>query len=149
MINRRLTYMLLVAFALLQAGCGYLMEGTWEDDPKNWKRAFDSTKPDDVIVVHSKYWRSPHWTNEFQYFFEFAPNTKLKEQLFTKNRLRRITGDEAAKAKANAFGDAPAWFAPKGVAEYDLWVFENEPDRNLKILIDRNSAATFVSDYSV
>ena len=37
----------------------------------------------------------------------------------------------------------------QGVAEYDLWVIKDEPDRNFKILIDRNSGATFVSDYSV
>ena len=60
--------------AIVIAGCGYFMAGTWEDDPGNWGRAFESTKPPDVAVVHSKYWRSAHWTYEFEYFFEIAPN---------------------------------------------------------------------------
>jgi hypothetical protein len=135
--------------ALLAAGCGYVMAGTWVDDPGNWSRAFHSTKPPDVTVVHSKYSRSPHFTFEFEYFFEIAPNTKLKEQLFSENKLRRLAGVEATKAKANVFGAVPAWFAPKAAGEYDTWVLEGEPNRNFKVLIDRTSGVMFLSDYQV
>ena len=44
--------------------------GTWEDDPKNWYRAFNEEQPAEVKVVHSKYWRSDHFTLEFTYYFE-------------------------------------------------------------------------------
>jgi hypothetical protein len=135
--------------ALLAAGCGYVMAGTWHDDPGNWQRAFQSTKPPDVTVVHSRYWRSPHWTYEFEYFFEIMPNAKLKEQIFTKNKLRKLTGDEATKARQNVFGDVPPWFAPKVWSEYDIWVFDGEPNRNFKVLIDTRSGAMFVNDYQV
>jgi hypothetical protein len=47
---------------VLVTGCGYLKSGTWEDDPANWERAFRSAKPEDVAVVHSRCWRSPHWS---------------------------------------------------------------------------------------
>ena len=141
--------MALVMAAGLPAGCGYGMAGTWVDDPGNWSRVFQSTKPPDVTVVHSKYWRSPHWTFEFAYYFEIAPNPKLKEQLFSKNKLRRMIGDEAAKAKANSFGEVPVWFAPKAASEYDIWVFEGEPDRNFRMLIDKTSGVVFLSDYQV
>ena len=87
------------------------MSGTWDDDPKNWGRAFRSTKPPDVRVIHSRYWRSAHWSYEFQYFFEIAPNAGLKQQLFAANKLRRLVGDEAVAARANRFRDAPSWFA--------------------------------------
>jgi hypothetical protein len=46
---------MLIEILLGCAGCGYFAAGTWEDDPHNWDRAFNSRKPDDVIVVHSKF----------------------------------------------------------------------------------------------
>lgn len=147
---RRLRVLVPVLFiATCSSACGYFSSGTWEDDPSNWKRAFRSTKPPDVVVVHSKYWRSPHWSYEFQYFFEIAPNLPLKKQLFTANRLRLVTGTEAEEVRRRIFGEAPPWFAPKSTTEYEVWVFEGEPDRNFKILIDRSSGHLFLSDYIV
>ena len=92
------------------------MAGTWNDDPGNWKRAFRSSKAPDVTVTHSKYWRSPHWSYEFEYFFEIEPNEALKKQPFGENKLRQVTGEETAKIKKELFGDPPVWFAPKDVA---------------------------------
>jgi hypothetical protein len=135
--------------ALLSARCSDLVSGTWDDDPKNWGRAFHSTKPPEVIVVHSRYWRSPHWSYEFQYFFEIAPNSELKHQLFTANKLREVTGNEAVEARARVFGDAPSWFAPKSLADYEVWVSADEPGRNFKVLIDRVSGHIFINDYQV
>lgn len=139
----------LVSFAGLAPGCGYFMAGSWEDDPQNWERAFRSTKPEDVVVRHSWYWRSPHWSYEFQYFFELAPSTELTEQLFTANELRQVTGDEALEVHRNVRGEVPAWFAPKSAAEYDIWVFGREPERNFKVLIDRRTGEMFLNDHQM
>ena len=148
-MKRLSTITLLLLIVLGNAGCGYVKAGTWEDDPGNWSRALQSTKPSDVEVIHSWYWRSPHWSYEFEYFFEIRPNAKLKEQLFGKNRLQQVTGEEATKIKKNLFGDVPTWFAPKDVTEYEVWVFEEEPNSNFKILIDKKSGETFLNDYQV
>jgi hypothetical protein len=147
-MTRRVVVVLSVV-ALLSTGCGYFMSGTWDDDPKNWGRAFHSTKPPEVTVVHSRYWRSPHWSYEFQYFFEIAPNAELKHKLFTSNKLREVTGNEAVEARARVFGDAPSWFAPKRPAHYEVWVFADEPGRNFKVLIDKVSGHIFMNDYQV
>lgn len=147
---KRPSSLALFLIVVLNAGCGYFMAGTWDDDPGNWSRAFRSSKPPDVTVVHSRYWRSAHWTYEVQYFFEIAPNTKLREQLFSENTLRHVTGDEATKIKKDVFGDAPVWFAPKGVAEYEVWAFkEDGSGRNFKVLIDRASGVMFLNDYQL
>jgi len=130
-------------------GCSNSKSGTWEDHPENWERAFQSTKPPDVVVVHSKYWRSPHWSNEFQYFFEIAPNEELKKQLFEANNLRKLTGEEATEARSRVFGDAPPWFTPKDMTAYEVWVLSDEPGRNLKVLIDRVTGQLFMHDYQV
>jgi hypothetical protein len=135
--------------AFLLAGCGYFKAGAWEDDAGNWTRAFASKRPEDVNVVHSRYWRAAHWTAEFGYFFEIAPNATLREQLFSKNKLRQVRGDEAATVKDGVFGDAPSWFAPKGVSEYDVWVYADEPRGNFRILIDKGSGHMYLADHQV
>jgi hypothetical protein len=148
-MKRKITTCVALALLLTTAGCGYFKSGTWEDDPKNWKRAFRSVKPPDVVVTHSLYWRSPHWTYEFQYFFEIEPNTELREQLFRENQLRRLEGAQAQQAKENSFGEIPAWFAPKPSSAYDIWVFGDEPGRNFKVLIDKETGTLFLSDHQV
>jgi len=135
-----------VLAVFLTSGCGYVMSGTWEDDPENWARAFESTKPPEVIVLHSKYSRSPHWSYEFQYFFEIAPNAGLEDQLITANKLRPLTVEEAAEERASLFSDPPPWFAPKSSASYEVWVFADEPGRNFRALIDKASGHMFVTD---
>ena len=134
---------------LLFSGCGYFLAGEWEDDPDNWRRAFQSEQPPDVSVVHSWYWRSPHWSDEFQYFFEVVLTAELEEQLFTENRLRQLVGEEAAAAKGRYFVQPPAWFAPKSVSEYEVWVFADEPRRNFTVFIDKASGNLFLTDYQV
>ena len=130
-------------------GCCCLTSGTWEDNSGNWQRAFKSTKPDDVKIIHSKYWRSPHWTYEFEYFFEIEANPKLKEQLFTQNKLRQLTGSDVATAKDSTFGEAPAWFAPKAADAYEIWIYEEEPRGSFKVLIDKETGTIFLTDYQV
>lgn len=47
---KKLSILLIVVLA---ARCGYARSGKWENDEGNWSRAFQSTKPEDVVVVHS------------------------------------------------------------------------------------------------
>lgn len=137
-----------VVLALVPAACGYFMAGSWDDDPRNWKRAFNSTKPAAVVVVHSKYWRSPHWTYEFRYFFELVPTAELKQQLFTKNDLRQVTGEDAAVARQRAYA-APAWFVPKALGDYDVWIGENTGGGHFTVFIDRSTSHLFLTDYQL
>jgi hypothetical protein len=130
------------------SGCGYFSSGTWENDPDNWGRAFQSTKPDDVVVLHSKYWRSPHWTYEFEYFFEIERNDALQKQLFTQNKLVRLEGQDAIKAKDNFFGESPAWFAPKTADQYEVWVYE-EAESHFRVFADKETGNLFLTDYQV
>ena len=63
---------------VILAACGPVKFGNWTDDPDNWGRAFQSSKPDDVEVVHSYYYRSPHFTYEFSYYFHIRANRALR-----------------------------------------------------------------------
>jgi hypothetical protein len=140
---------LLVCALLLTTGCGYFMSGVWEDDPANWSRAFKSTKPDDVVVVHSKYWRAPHFTYEAGYMFEIAANQKLRDQLFTRNRLQKLEGAAAVESHQPCFSECPAWFAPKPIDEYEVWRYADAPRGNFRVLIDKKTGAMFLSDYQI
>ena len=62
---------------LLLSGCG----GTWVDDPGNFKRLFGGPPPKDIQVLHTYYWKSPHWTNEYQYFFALRTFLRFLSQL--------------------------------------------------------------------
>jgi hypothetical protein len=136
--------------AVVVAGsCGYVRSGTWDDAPENWSRAFQSTKPADVVVVHSRYWRAPHFTYEAGYLFEIQPNAAMREQLFSRNRLRRLVDAEVAKASRPCFGECPSWFAPKPLDEYELWVYADEPDSDFMVLIDKKTGSIFLGDYQV
>jgi hypothetical protein len=139
---------LCLALLLCPLGCGYFSSGTWEDDPANWERAFRSGKPDDVVVLHSKYWRSPHFTYEFQYFFAIQRNDELQKQLFAENELVRLETADAMRAK-DFFGEAPEWFAPKSVDAYEVWAYADEPKGNFRVLVDKQTGNLFLTDYQV
>jgi hypothetical protein len=130
--------------ALSGVACG----GAWEDDPSNWSRAFGSEKPANYVVSHSKYWRSAHWSYEFEYFFQVKANDTFKQELFTRNQLKQLPAADVAQAIRDTFGASPSWFCPKGADAYDAWVYKT-PKRNFRVLIDKKSGDIFLRDYQV
>lgn len=138
-MTRRAVPSLVLALA---AGCGYALSGTWEDDPDSWGRAFGSTRPDDVEVVRSWYWRSPHWTCEYEYFFHVRANDALRAQLFTENELVPVEGDPLA----DTFHAPPAWFLPGGAGGCDAWTFGHEPESRFRVLVDRTTGDLWLTD---
>jgi hypothetical protein len=96
--------------------------GTWEDDPKNWYRAFNEEQPAQVKVVHSKYWRSNHFTYEFIYYFEVEATPEWKDKFFEKHNIQRVSPSTAGSFRQNiSSDDTPNWFAPDPVDRYEVW----------------------------
>ncbi len=126
----------------LAGGCCCLLPidaGTWEDDEGNWRRAFGDDKPDDVVVVHSWYWRSAHWTYEYEYYFQIEKNEELREEFISFNGLAKRTDLDDFKRGFQA----PAWYAPKEPSEYEIW----EGEDNLQLLMDKESGDLFLRDW--
>jgi hypothetical protein len=140
---------MLAAGLAMQLGCGFFMAGTWDDDPKNWKRAFGTRQPTDVVVVHSRYWRSPHFTYEFQYFFETERNASLRKAFFERNALVRLADDKVTDAIAGSFGERPAWFCPKAPDRYEAWVYRDEPRGHFRVFVDKDPGRLYLTDYQV
>jgi hypothetical protein len=96
--------------------------GTWEDDSKNWYRAFQTEQPEQVKVVHSKYWQSSHFTKEFMYYFETEATPEWKDGYLKSRGLIQVSSSEARSFRTNAHSDqTPDWFAPDPVELYDVW----------------------------
>jgi len=122
---------LLVAVALLLPGtCAFLAmqaegireAGTWEDDPQNWRRAFNEEQPAQVKVIHSKYWRSNHFTLEFIYYFEVVATPEWRDAFLKKRGLMHVSPSVARSFRTNMLSDkTPDWFAPDPVELYEVW----------------------------
>ena len=136
------------ALVAIISACGYIRSGTWEDDPRNWGRAFDSKKPA-VAVVHSRYWRSAHWSYEFEYFFQIKGDPEFKREFFARNKLEQLPASSVADTIRDSFGHPPLWFCPKDPDHYDAWAYRDPPAGNFKVIIDRDTGDLFLTDYSV
>ena len=125
------------------AGCGSFGSGTWDDDPRNWSRAFESAMPDTAVVKHSRYTRFAHLTHEFEYFFQLAPNAELSRQILRDGTLVRLRPADAGWSRT---GDTPEWFAPKAEQAYDVYARAGDSQREFRVLVDRRTRELFFTD---
>jgi hypothetical protein len=131
---------LLVLFFALQS-TNIQNAGTWEDDPQNWNRAFHQPQPTHVQVVHSKYWKSDHFTDEFAYFFELQASPEWKDAFLKKRSVQPIPPSQARSYRENMHDDlTPSWFAPDPVANYEVW---DKPGRFGSIWINKTNGNIF------
>jgi len=112
-LNRQMSLMLLAA---VLAGCG----GTWTNDSGNFERVFGFSKPKDVQVLHSYYWKSPHWTTEYTYFIELSASQGFTNGLTSMMLPAPIALDGG---ESNSCGSPrPRWFLPKPLTSYETWM---------------------------
>ena len=119
------------------AGCG----GTWVDDPGNFRRVFGFNQPDEVTVLHSYYWKSPHWTTEYSYFIAMQPSSKFLAGL-TSNELMVPAKPEPKLLES--CGTRPTWFLPKPLASYEVWLPKIQ--MGYRAFRDRTDGTLFVCD---
>ena len=125
-MRRLLLGSVLLCSMLLATACGYFMAGTWEDDPGNWKRAFETAKPADVVIPHSWYWRRSswnYWNPKEVYFFQFRWNERLFEQLTSRHAMNLVEQREARPPLGQKYCvDKPGWFPPESATGYETWI---------------------------
>lgn len=118
-------------------GCG----GTWVDDDQNFNRVFGFAKPQDVIVLHSFYWKSSHWSTEYRYFIALRAPSQFAEGLTRVSLATPRTPDETT---VNSCGDKPQWFVPGPLTNYESWIPKNN-DR-YRMFRDKADGTLFVCD---
>jgi len=141
----------LTVLLLLCAGCH--RSGTWTDSPKNWERAFGQKPPADIKITHSRYWRSPHFTLEFEYFFQIEPSEKLRKEFNAEGRLESFTPSTKDEQETiqRFFEQKPEWFIPKSLDHYEIWkgkASDRDYER-FRLFIDRETGTMFMTDFSV
>jgi hypothetical protein len=144
---RNLRGSLLVLVAALLVGCHE--SGTWKDDDGSWKRIFRVPKPADITVVHSWFWRSPHFTYEYEYYIQVQKQADLQKRLLTMNPMKQLSQDGELGVAAAWPQNRPTWFVPKPITHYEVWVYSNAPNSNFRLLIDRETGDLFLSDYQL
>jgi hypothetical protein len=130
--------LIIVIFCSVLVSCG----GKWDEDAKNWSRAFNGqTPPPDVTIVHSRYYRSPHFTYEAYYYFQLtAPKAFLDAW------LKGLVQATPAKDNLGLLPDKPNWFLPKAIENYDMWKRTDNPDSYFRIFRDKSTGAIFATD---
>jgi hypothetical protein len=126
------------------ASCGYLSSGKWEDDDKNWTRAYKHPLPDTIDLVHSWYWRSPHWSLEQAMYFEIKHNEGIKENFIKYEDVVRLELKDTINI--NFFGQKPKWFIPKSFKDYHIW---KSNLGNFLLFLDTENGDLYWTDYQL
>lgn len=128
-------------------GCGD-KAGTWTNDPKNWERAFGEKMESGVVVQNSWYWRSPHFTLEYEFFFTLSawePYRKKALGAVEDNILIDITD---LRNEPKFFNEKPKWFIPKPLEKYQI-LQGKEANQNFYLFIDRDTGELHYTNFSV
>jgi hypothetical protein len=120
------------------ASCG----GTWVDDDGNFKRVFGFSKPQDVKVVHSYYWKSPHWSVEYRYFLALRASSKFTAGLTSSELVTAVPSDRTVLD--GCWAERPQWFLPKSLGNYEVWV--PKAAAGYRVFRDRADGALFICD---
>ena len=134
----------LVAFIFVVGVCGCHKSGTWVDDSGNWKRAFGRPPPKELEVVHSIYWRTPHFTREDGWTFHVKSPPSFYKEWLAAYKVKHPDTEELQKLD-QLKKDKPSWFLPKPMADYEIWVID-DPYSNFGLFIDRSTGEWFVTD---
>ncbi len=134
----------IILFVCLVAN-GLAKAGHWDDDPKNWERAFGVPVPKDVRVIHSSYMRTPHFTREEEFSFQFKAPPGYVAGWVTHDKMQESgPADEVQIQELKA--RRPKWFLPKPPSAYQGWSFPAESHSNFHLFMDRETGDVFYTD---
>jgi|SRR5579871_83061 len=117
--------------------------GTWEDDKDNWERAFKAKPSKEIKIIHSWYWRSPHFTYEGEYFFEIEYSERIAEEFHNASDLVKV--DPTEYQSIHFFNDKPKWFVPNDFSYYEIWKSKLYPTYYL--FTDKKNKKFFFTEY--
>ena len=130
---------------MIAAFSGCHRSGTWVNNKGNWKRAFGAPPPKEIEILHSIYWRTPHFTREDGWTFHLKAPASFQQAWLARYKVKHPDADKLATLEYLK-QDKPAWFLPKPIAEYEVWVIADDPHANFWMFIDRSTGELFVTD---
>jgi len=114
-----------IVFLLLASLTACAPAGEWTDDPKNFARAWGTPCPAGVVVLHSWYWRSRHFTREEVLFFQFGASAHFRDQFIQSNAF--VPVDPARVSSSGYCRATPSWFLPGPPSRYRAWSVQPSP----------------------
>ena len=67
--------------------------------------------------------------------------------MFHDSKLRQLEPDELGKIQF--FEQKPAWFTPKPLDRYEIWIYSDDPNSNFRLFIDKDTGNLFLTDFQV
>ena len=118
--------------------------GEWENQDKNWERAFSGqSKPDNVKILNSYYWRSPHFTYEAQYFFRLEVGEEYMNTWIQHSKCKLTA---STVVEADFPNDRPDWFVPKELSKYKIWRPSDDQFSQFRIFKNLETNEFYVTD---
>ena len=133
-------FIIIAALTLALVGCG----GTYVDDKRNFERAFQAKCPKNVEVIRSVYSRTPHFTEEHEYYFLLKPGvgSDILNRLTSGTGMARSTNQlSGVPFYLNLRQERPKWFVANALGSYDIWYHTNVA---FIVLRDKRNAEIFV-----
>lgn len=97
------TIFLLIVFLSSLLSC---IEKNIKDPIEVYKRWAGHEPPNDVQILHTDYWESPHWTKEYLLYMELQTTATWRREFVQQNKLKY---DSTANFPINSM---PKWFSP-------------------------------------
>lgn len=111
MIKKQIIHLV---FCLLIFSCG---SGTFEDDPESWNKVFGEDTPNEIEITNSRFWKSAHWTYEFEYYCKFKSNDlEFLNEYFIKHYKMAKQNEKMSFHSDNK----PKWFI-QNQDGFDVW----------------------------
>lgn len=105
-------------------------------------------KPEDVNVVHSFYWRSAHFTYEYEFYMHIEKNDAFRDRILSLNaRFEEVKEEDFDDIQVGT-KYKPAWFAPKPLDQYRVWTYAGSAAsvQWAHMLVDRETGDIFLWD---
>ena len=129
-------FLILIVIILSISSCG---SGTYNDDPETWNKVFGEDIPKEITVINSRFWKSAHFTFEFELYAKFETSRDFVEAYFIEHY--KMVKTERPKLDIH-FADAkPEWFVNKSFDTYDI--YENEEHAAIMVLFCDTNSNTF------
>lgn len=125
---------ILIFISLLFLSCG---SGTFENDPKTWGKVFNEDIPKEVEIINSKFWKSTHWSYEYELFMKFKSNNRFVKNYFIDN----FNLTKSQFSVSLNMSEVPNWFPIKDLNNYDIWINKTN---YMKLYIDKKSNLFYI-----
>ena len=106
---------------LFASGCCLIPTEVYEDSPSQaWHLSLLQEHFADLEVEQGIYWSSSHWSHEYSYCFQFAPNPSAVQDMIEGLDLTENPTFNIEQLRSDNLYAFPIWFAPKG-GTYRVW----------------------------